>query len=421
MKHSYSIVSALALVGVLGVTSTASAQGSEDFFVRNKYQAVTARAQPEYDPIRIQSGAFEISPEVAFRTGFTDNLFASGTNEVDDIFVGVVPSINFNSTWSRNSLSFGGTIDHIEYNDVDSESRTNLMLRSSGGLDVTSDFNLYANVLFDDMVEPRSNIASLQNASEPVEFTRAGGEVGASYQAGRIRVNGGVAFSTADYDDVELDNGLIQDQDFRDNDTVRTNLRAAYAVQRDWAIFAEVNHSETEYDPPGVFSSVVRDFSDTSVRVGLDFELQALLRGDIGIGAFQSEFDEPTFSDVEGVSVDATMQWFVTQLTTMSFGAGRQTIDPGLVQTSGAVRTNVSARADHELRRNIIVSGEARFTNFEFENIDRSDDRWSLRAAATWKMNRNLWIDGSYQLTDQTSNVQDFTENRLLFGLRIFP
>jgi hypothetical protein len=108
-------------------------------------------------------------------------------------------------------------------------------------------------------------------------------------------------------------------------------------------------------------------------------------------------------------------------LTTLSFGAGRGVIDPGLSQSNAAVRTNVSARADHELRRNVIVSGEARFTNFDFENVDRNDDRWNLRAGATWKVNPNLWVDGSYELTDQSSNVQDFTENRFLVGLRIFP
>ena len=60
-------------------------------------------------------------------------------------------------------------------------------------------------------------------------------------------------------------------------------------------------------------------------------------------------------------------------------------------------------------------------TQFEFENFARSDDRWNFRASTTWKVNRNLWVDGSYELTDQTSDVQDFSENRFLVGLRIFP
>ncbi len=420
MKKSFSQLSAVALVGILASAGTAYAQG-EDYFVRDKYQAVTERSQPEYDPIRLQANGFEISPEVAFRTGFTDNLFATNTNEIDDIFVGIIPSINFNSTWSRHSLSFGGTVDHIEYNDVDSESRTNINLRANAGLDVSSQFNIFGGVIFDDLTEPRSNIASLQNALEPVEYTRTGAELGASYEAGRLRVNGGVGFVTADFDDVELDSGLIQDQDFRDSDDVFTNLRVAFAVERDWAVFAELNHNETSFDQPNVFNTTIRDFTDTSLRGGVNFELQSLIRGDIGIGYFQSEFDEPTFSDVDGLSVDANLQWFVTQLTTINFAAGREIIDPGLVQTSGAVRTNASVRADHELRRNILVSGEVRYTQFEFENFARSDDRWNFRASTTWKVNRNLWVDGSYELTDQTSDVQDFSENRFLVGLRIFP
>ena len=111
----------------------------------------------------------------------------------------------------------------------------------------------------------------------------------------------------------------------------------------------------------------------------------------------------------------------MTQLTTLSGGAQRNVIDPGLVLSNAAIETTVSARADHELRRNLILTGETQFTNFDFENIDRDDDRITARVGATWKINPNIWLDGSYELTDQSSNVQDFSENRVLFGLRIFP
>jgi uncharacterized protein (PEP-CTERM system associated) len=155
--------------------------------------------------------------------------------------------------------------------------------------------------------------------------------------------------------------------------------------------------------------------------VGTDFELASLLRGDIGVGYLQSEYDDPSFTDVDGLSIDGNLQWFVSQLTTISAAARRSVIDPGLATTSAAIDSGVSVRADHELRRNVIINGQVRFTNFDFENIDRDDDRYSVGAGATWKLNPNIWIDGSYEYTDQSSNVQDFSENRFLIGFRIFP
>ena len=421
MKNNLLKLSSLSVLGFVIGAGSALAQADEDFFIRNKYEAVTDRSQPEFDPLPIRVGVFEARPEVGFSAGFTSNLFASSDDEIDDSFVGITPSITLTSDWSRNSLGLRGRIDHLEYSDTSSESRTNINLGADGRIDVTGQLNLFGAISLDELTEPRSNVASLQNAVEPAEYSRFGSEVGAQYQAGRQRLRGALGLETFDYDDVELVTGLFQDQDFRDRDVVSFVARYSYAASRDWAIFAEVDRREADYDAPNVFNALDRDFDSTALRIGSNFELPNLLRGDIGIGAFQSEYEDPTVEDVDGLSVDGNLQWFATQLTTMSFGAGRGVIDPGLVQSNAAVRTNVSARADHELKRNIIVSGEARFTNFDFENIDRNDDRWSLRASATWKLNPNIWLDGSYQLTDQSSNVQDFTENRLLFGLRIFP
>lgn len=421
MKKTFLKVSSLGAICLAVGTGGAHTQADEDFFIRNKYEAVTDRAQSEFDPLPIRTDGFEIRPEIGFSAGATSNLFATGENEVDDTFLGIAPSIELQSTWSSHLLRLRGRIDHIEYGDTSSESRTNINLGADGRIDVSRQVNLFGAFQADDLTEPRSNIASLDNASEPVEYARVGGEAGARYESGRLRVRGAVGLESFDYDDVALDDGLFQDQDFRDNDVTSLIARTSYAVERDWAIFAEVDISAADYDDPNIFSALNRDFTNTTLRLGTNFELRNLIRGDIGVGAFQSEYDDPTVEDVSGLSVDGGMQWFASQLTTLSFGAGRGVIDPGLIQTNAAVRSNVSARADHELRRNLIVSGEARFTNFDFENIDRNDDRWNLRASAVWKINPNIWVDSSYELTDQSSSVQDFTENRFLVGLRIFP
>jgi hypothetical protein len=418
----YSICASI-LFGICASVASpiASAQGDEDFFVRNKYEAVTDRAQPEFDPLPIDLGGFEATPELGFAAGFTSNLFALSENEIDDTFVGFAPRVSVDSKWGRHALGFSAVVDHLEYSDTSSESRTNINLQGNARIDVSSGVFLFGGVQFDDLTEPRSNIASVQGADEPVENTRAGVEAGLQYEAGRIRVRGAVGLETFDFDDIELSNGLIQDQDFRDRDRTTINARVSYAVERDWALFAEAVHSQSDYDPPNIFNAFNRDFDTTTLRVGTDFELASLLRGDIGVGYLQSEYDDPSFTDVDGLSIDGNLQWFVSQLTTISAAARRSVIDPGLATTSAAIDSGVSVRADHELRRNVIINGQVRFTNFDFENIDRDDDRYSVGAGATWKLNPNIWIDGSYEYTDQSSNVQDFSENRFLIGFRIFP
>ena len=69
----------------------------------------------------------------------------------------------------------------------------------------------------------------------------------------------------------------------------------------------------------------------------------------------------------------------------------------------------------------VFLVGEAGFNNYEFENIDRTDDRVDARVGLNWKLNKNLWLEGNYELRDSTSPVQEFSENRVLFRMRVFP
>ena len=132
MKNNLLKFSSLSALSVVIGVGSAIAQADEDFFVRNKYEAVTDRSQPEFDPLPIRLGVFEARPEVGFSAGFTSNLFASGSDEIDDTFVGISPSIRFDSDWSRNALGLRGRIDHLEYSDTSSESRTNVNLGADG-------------------------------------------------------------------------------------------------------------------------------------------------------------------------------------------------------------------------------------------------------------------------------------------------
>ncbi|MDJ0919677.1 MAG: outer membrane beta-barrel protein [Henriciella sp.] len=413
--------SAAIAIAVSGTLSSASAQEEDSFFVRNKYVAVTERPQPEFDPVTVRLGTFEAKPELGLGAGFASNLFAVDENETDDTFFSVAPKVEVNSTWGRHALGAEAVVDHLEYTDTSDESRTNLIGRVFGRLDVSQNVNVFGGVRGADLVEPRSNIASLANAADPVDYSEVGADVGVEYTAARLRLRGRVELQELDYDDVSLTNGLIQDQDFRDREDTTIEARVSYAIERDWAVFGEVQQIESDYDPANMFNAFNRDSSGTIVRAGTDFELQSLIRGDIAVGFLSYDYDDAAFEDVDGLSVEANAQWFVTQLTTITGSAERSVVDPGLQATNSAVLTGVAIRADHELRRNILLYGGVDFSQFDFENVNRTDDRYGLEVGGTWKLNRNVWVDASYRLLDQSSNVQEFTDNRLMIGLKFFP
>lgn len=84
------------------------------------------------------------------------------------------------------------------------------------------------------------------------------------------------------------------------------------------------------------------------------------------------------------------MQWFPTRLTTVNFYAGRRVVDVGAFDSPSAVETRFGAGVDHELLRNVILSGYAGVSNYEYEETGREDENLEIGAVATYKMNKRV-------------------------------
>ena len=398
-----------------------SAQAQESFFDRSRYVAVADRAQPEYDPVPIRLGTVEARARLRTGAGYRSNLFASTTNETSDSFAVIAPSIDLNTTWSRHEVGVSASAEHTEYVDTGSESATDYAARAFGRLDATSNLTLVGAVRGDHTNEPRAAAASDPTALAPVEVDRIGGEAGADYENGRIRLRGRLSADSYDYADSPLANGTVLDQDFRNREDLGGSLRVSYAPQRDWAVFVESNVTDRSYDAPATPGLRNRDSQGRTLRVGTNFELPILLRGDIAVGYHQYEYDDPAADDVDGLSVQGNANWFVTQLTTVSASASRSVIDPGLQNSASATQTAAGVTVDHELRRNWLIDAGLDVSSYDFEDIDRKDDRYDLHVGTLWKVNRNMAVRLAYRYTDQDSNQRPFTDNRVTATLTLTP
>lgn len=416
-----SILSASTTGLALLVFASPLANAQETYFDRDRYTAANERPQPEYDPVPVQVGAFELEPELELGAGSTTNLFAAEQDEVDDFFFVASPSIEGATTWSSNEVSFDLGVRHQEFSDVGDESTTSMNAAIRGRLDVSSDLNITAEVRADQNFEPRAAAASVPDAREPVEVDTLGAEIGTTYETGRLQITASAAVDRFEYFDVPLNSGPILDQDFRDHDQTELNARVAWAMNRDLAVFVEGGIVGRDYEAPTDPAELNRDTTGNIVRVGANFELPVLLRGDVAVGYQTFDFDDPMLSEIDGLSIDGRVQWFVTQLLTLTGTAARTVEDPGLEGTAGAEVTRWGVRGDFEARRNLLLFGEATFGNLDFQDIARTDDRIDVAIGATMKLNRRVWLEGSFRHTDQDSDVQEFSDSRLLFALKLHP
>ncbi len=159
--------------------------------------------------------------------------------------------------------------------------------------------------------------------------------------------------------------------------------------------------------------------------VGAAFEVSQLLRGEVTVGQFERDYKAtpafPNIGEVSGTALSGRLQWFVTPLTTVTFQATRDMQDSGY--ESPYLNSAYSARVDHELLRNVILTAGVRTATLDFEEIDRDDETLTFDVGARYLMNRRVSFEGAYIRNEVDSSgvnaYRTFDENRLRFGVRI--
>ncbi|GGG94067.1 hypothetical protein GCM10007420_06920 [Glycocaulis albus] len=402
----------------VGAVGTADAQWLWD---RDRNVSVTQRPRPEYDALGIRSGAFIWRPQLELGVEFNDNIFATATNEESDTIFVINPSVTVDTTWSRHAFNAFADVRHNEYADFGSESTTDYSLGAGGRLDIYRGSSVGASASHSRGTEPRTSAGAAGFAAEPIRFDTTTFAIGAEHTFNRLRLRGGYDFAKSDYDDALLIGGGVASQDFRDQDMHRFTLRGDLAISPDTAVFARYRHNQRDFrlSPPAVATN--RDSDGYTFDVGVEFDLGGLARGEIGVGYMKQEYDSPVFGSVDGVSVDGLLEWFPTQLTTFTFTARRGIEDSGIAASAGYIGTSVSAQADHELLRNVILTARVDYANDEYQGIDREDERWGATVQATYLMNRNVGLTASYSHLDQSSSgtagPRDFSTNRFMLGV----
>jgi hypothetical protein len=407
-----------ALTGVLA--PLALAQTPDNPFERGRYTSVTERRQEAYDPEPIRVGTFDLWSSLGLYAEFNDNVRAEESFADEDTIFRIRPEAELRSNWSSHALAIGGAVDHQEYSDLSEETRTDYNAFARGRIDVRRSLQLHGQVIGEHNTEQRYEPGS-QGTLEPAEYDVFGVEAGPTFQTDRLLFEGRVGTRNTDFDDVDFN--------FRDNDETYYRGRASYAVSPDVALFVQGRHAEFDYDAPPVTVPPTpnRDGTRSSVEVGATFELQAPFRGEIAVGTTKDEKDDPAINDSEGLSLAASVMWFPTQITTVTFRGDRYNFDPGILQSPTATNTSFGVRVDHELRRNILLFGEASTGKYEYEDINREDKYVNAAIGAGYKLNKHARLEASYRFHDRREEQppaitdRDITQQIFSIGVRIFP
>jgi len=399
-------------------------------FDRGENISVRERPRPEYQAAGIHLGGFMLFPKLTSSFTYDDNIYALHTHAIGDEIFTVNPELDLQSTWSRNSLAAYVRLQQDWYMQHSSEDAT----QYGAGIDGKYEFGhstLTAGVDYGHYALPRtaanvvngstSSIATLSKHRITYDYTAANVELAHTFN--RLRLS-----ARADYQLYSYQNGLtpggIPVIEVGQNHNVETYTgKAEYAVSPDTALFVIGAYNQRYYDiqPPDPRVTLDRNSTGYNVGGGINFDLTHLVRGEVQVGYLDQEYASPLLKPIKGVSAKGQIEWFPSQLTTVTATVNRDVGDSGIIGSAGFLATNGGIQIDHELMRNVILTANATVGQDQYQGISRTDDLWGAGVSANWLLNRAVGITFAYAHLNQSSHGADrgpsFGDNRLTVSL----
>jgi hypothetical protein len=301
-----------------------------------------------------------------------------------------------------------------------SENTTDWQIGTADRLDVHSDLGFSGGASYEHDTESRTSSGSPANVKNPIRYYVGDVYGQGTKQFNRLRLSGRIEFRDFNYENGVSNTGGRIYEDDRDRSVVSESGRVEYAVSPDKSVFATatVNERTFRHQLPG---EVARDSTGYEIAVGSNFDLSHLLRGELQFGYIAQDYDSNVYKDVSGLGARGSLEYFPTQLTTVTVTGSRTVEDSSITGSSGYLSSNVTAQVDHELLRNVIITGALSYGHDEYKGISRNDDRTSISIGGTYLLNRLVGLNVSFvhynQDSSGTAAGPSFDVNRIIGSL----
>ncbi|MBL8565445.1 MAG: outer membrane beta-barrel protein [Hyphomicrobiaceae bacterium] len=376
-----------------------------------------ARAEP-YDPIGIRIGSFVLFPEIEIGGSSYTNVLRSPSAD-RDVALDARPSGRLVSDWRRHALELRASSVLSFYNRFDSEDDRAYTLEARGRVDITRRTNVQAFATHDVAQESRSAIDANAAGDRATVTTDA---IGASFQHrfNRLTVQLRGSVTEYDYSDVDV-GGVTQSNADRNYTAYEQAVRATWEFKPTLSAFTEIATNERRFDAPAVSDGISRDSDGERYRVGLAFgSTGQILRGEASIGYGRQRPLDGRLAEVDGLLVDASVSWRMSELTTLLLTA-RSDIAETTTADSGGVFTRVAGiEVRHSFRRDLIATAGITYTDQDYASVPIQENEWRADLGVEQHISREAMVFGRYRHTafSSTSPGSSYDADELHVGLR---
>jgi hypothetical protein len=375
-----------------------------------------------YAPLGIHAGSFLLYPSVELTGGYNSNPENVPHGPPSSLFI-VAPELQVQSDWSRHSLTADIKGTYTEY-----------------GADLTPSLNVpYLNSIIDGRIDVRHNtqillenrvLVSTNNPGSPNNqaglarlpiYTDVGGTLGLAQTFNRLQLTAKTTFDRTSYENSVLTNGEVVSNADQDYNQYGGTLRAGYELDPGFKPFVEGGGDARIYDLEFDAAGLQRNSTGSSIKVGGDVDLFGSLTGEIAAGYLTRVYKDPTLPTISGPTLDGSLIWQATALTTAKFTAASTVTESIVPGTSGEFSRAFNLEVDHAFLLWLIGTGQIGYERDNYVGLGRQDNRYFISGGMIYKLNRDLQLKGTVREDWLTSNVSGvaYDATTILAGIRL--
>ncbi len=384
---------------------------------------VLERARPEYDARGIRTGSFFLYPALSAGLGYDDNVFNAVTS-VGDYFYTLAPQLKLQSAWSRHEFSLLADAKSYSFAEQGSEDRTDWRLGAAARIDIVRGTDIHLDADMAQAHEPRGTDLtgglSIGEPAEPTQYSRTHFGAAFAHTFNRVQVSLGAALTTFDFDDTpQVDLLGTFNNDDRDRTVTDFFAKLSVTATEDTAVFLRGRIDDHDFDALVDDDGFNRDSRGVGIDGGVEFRMTHVLVGEVFAGYTLRSFDAVAFDDANELAFGAGLKWFPSMLTTVRLDAARTIEDTSITASSSFVSTRGEIGVDHEILRNLILSGRLGYENAEYLGVGRDDDILHGSLSGRYLINNNFHLDAGWEYIDRSSTVLpfDYSTGQFQFSL----
>jgi hypothetical protein len=373
-----------------------------------------------FEPLGIRANTFLLKPSVEITRGYDTNPSRTSTGRASGYTL-ISPEFLARSAWAQHEL--GATLrgSYSMYDALAQLNRPTAEAKLFGRLDATRDAKIEWETRFLLGTDyPGSPNVQADLVRFPI-YTTLGGTLGFTQRFSRFELMVKGAVDRTVYQESALSDGSTSSNHDRDYVQYAGQVRGSYEVTPGIKPFVELSADKRIHDLTFDRNSLQRDSNALTPKAGTTFELSRILTGEIAVGYLMRHYRDASLAELRGVTVDASLVWVMSGLTTATFTATSRSDESTVAGTSGTLRRDFGLQVDHAFRRWLIGTIKVGVGFDQYVGLGRDDKRASWSAALNYKLSREIWLKGEVRqdFMRSTATGVDYNATAVLLGLKL--